>query len=269
MTSNEILKADLLDILFDNRNKQYGAYALRKTYNGRLGMALGVSLSSILLLFFVVRIDNTSTVSKPPVDKDVVTIRTLDVPPDIKRPDPVIPKKVNPLPQVRTEKLTTINIKDDKLVKDVVPDTRLLLKSAISNVKLDGINSTDMPAIKEQVTTAQLKADPEPIAKEVLPVQREPEFPGGQDAWLNFLRKNLYAPSELQPGETKTVAIRFDVSEEGVVTNFHVVKSAGSIFDNEVIRVLKKMPKWKPAIQNGQPVSRAFTQPVTFMGAEE
>lgn len=267
MTSNEILKADMLDILFDNRNKQYGAYVLRKTYNGRLSVALGVSLSSILLLFFLMRIDNTSKHAKPLVDKPTVIIHDLTVPQQ-KKPEPVIPPKTNPLPQVKTQKLTTIKIEEDDKVKEPLPDQRILLTSAISNVKLDGVDANNMPVIKEQITTTQVKEDPKTEAKE-MPVQREPEFPGGQDAWLNFLRKNLYAPSELEPGETKTVAIRFDVSEEGVVTNFHVIKSAGSVFDNEVIRVLRKMPKWKPAIQNGQPVARAFTQPVTFMGVEE
>lgn len=267
MTSNEILKADMLDILFDNRNKQYGAYVLRKTYNGRLGAALAVSLSSMLLLFFVLRINNSSKHPRPSIEKNVVVIHDLRIPLP-KKAEPIIPPKTSPLPQVRTQKLTTIKIEDDNKVRETVPDQRTLLTSAISNVKLDGINATNVPVIKEQVATTELKEDPKPIAKE-LPAQKEPEFPGGPDAWLNFLRKNLFAPSELQPGETKTVAIRFDVSEEGLVTNFHVVKSAGSIFDNEVIRVLKKMPKWKPAIQNGQPVSRAFTQPVTFMGAEE
>ncbi len=53
MTSHEILKADLLDILFDNRNKQYGAYVLRRQYNSRLSMALGIALSSIVLTHFL------------------------------------------------------------------------------------------------------------------------------------------------------------------------------------------------------------------------
>ena len=55
MTSHEILKADLLDILFDNRNKQYGAYALRRQYDSRLSMALGIALSTIVLLIFFLK----------------------------------------------------------------------------------------------------------------------------------------------------------------------------------------------------------------------
>ena len=58
------------------------------------------------------------------------------------------------------------------------------------------------------------------------------------------------------------------MDEEGVVTNFKVVQSGGSDFDNEVIRVLKKMPRWLPAIQAGKPTAVIFTQPVTFQAAE-
>lgn len=268
MTSNEILKADMLDILFDNRNKQYGAYALRKTYNGRLGIALGVSLSTMLLLFFIMRIDMSAARPMGPKGNDDVVLRTLELPKDIKKTEPIVPKKAKLLPQVRTEKLTTVDIKDDKLVKDVPPDIRDLITSDISNVKRDGIDATNTVKVKEEVTTKEVKEEQKNTSI-IDQVQKEPEFPGGQQAWLNFLQKYLVAPEELEPGEKKNVQIRFQVSAAGVVTNFEIVQSAGAIYDNEVIRVLRKMPKWKPAIQNGQPVARAFTQPVTFMGIEQ
>jgi len=63
--------------------------------------------------------------------------------------------------------------------------------------------------------------------------------------------------------------IKFIVDADGSVTGFTVVRSGGYAFDNEVIRVLRKMPKWKPAIQNGHAVTVSFTQPVTFVGLEE
>jgi protein TonB len=268
MTSNEILKADILDILFDNRNKQYGAYALRKTYNSRMGIALGVSLSSILLLFFIMQIDKSPRHSSEAFSKDQVVLTTVELPKPIKQPDPVIPKKSEPQPQVRTEKLTTIDITDDKSADDVLPDMSDLDKSVISNEKRGGVEANNVSTPKEQVTATEIKEDAKPVVKEALP-SKEPEFPGGQQAWLNFLQKYLIAPGELEPGEKKNVQIRFQVSAEGVVTNFEIVQSAGSAFDSEVIRVLRKMPRWKPAIQNGQPVARAFTQPVTFMGVEQ
>jgi protein TonB len=76
-------------------------------------------------------------------------------------------------------------------------------------------------------------------------------------------------PADLQPGERRTVQVRFQVSAEGEITKFEILQSGGSIFDREVIRVLKKMPKWKPAIQNGRPIAISFVQPVTFQAIEE
>ncbi|MGZ3851889.1 MAG: energy transducer TonB [Flavisolibacter sp.] len=266
MTSNEILKADVLDILFDNRNKLYGAYVLRKTYNNRLFMALGISLSSILLFFLLARMYRSPHSIIDPVSKDEIVVDHV-IPPDIKKADPVIPKRLTP-PQVRTEKLSTINIKNDKLVNTTIPDQNSLSISEISNFKSDGVIAGDIAVLKTPEVPVQIKDDPRPVPNTNV-VQKEPEFPGGEQAWLNFLQKNLVAPGELEPGEKKMVAIKFQVSPEGTVTNFEVVQSAGRSFDNEVIRVLRKMPRWKPAIQNGQPVARAFTQPVTFVGIEQ
>jgi periplasmic protein TonB len=264
MTSNEILKADMLDILFDNRNKQYGAYALRKTYNNRLGAALGISLSTVMFLFFLIPKNKSSTIIDG--DRGQVELRTIQIPNETKK---IIPPPVKRIvqPVFRQKQFTSLIMVNKKTV-DPPPDIRDLTTSIISNKTVDGqIPDNAAPAINQSVPVATEKQE-KTVAKE-MPVQREPEFPGGQQAWLNFLQKYLIAPEELEAGEKKMVAIRFSVSEEGVVTNFQVIQSAGASYDNEVIRVLKKMPKWKPAIQNGQPVARAFTQPVTFMGVEQ
>jgi protein TonB len=73
----------------------------------------------------------------------------------------------------------------------------------------------------------------------------------------------------LENGEKRIVNIRFHVDADGAVTNFQIVQSGGAAFDNEVIRVLKRMPNWMPAQQAGKAVAVSFTQPVTFVGAEE
>jgi protein TonB len=266
MTSNEILKADILDILFDNRNKQYGAYVLRKNYNSRLSIALGISLSTVLLFFLLARLDHSSAVLTYDDQKEVVVIDKI-VPPSIKKPDPIIPKQTTPPPAMKERSFVNVVVKEDDLVKNPMTTQDDLMNSIISNRNIEGPAANSIPIIKEAVI------DKTPLKEEVKPVEvapsREPEFPGGQEAWLNFLRKNLIAPLDLQSGEKKTVSIRFFVSVDGVVADFEVVQSGGRAFDNEVIRVLKKMPKWKPAIQNGQAIARAFTQPVTFVGMEE
>jgi protein TonB len=110
-----------------------------------------------------------------------------------------------------------------------------------------------------------------PIAEKKDPPlpSRAPQFPGGTAAWLNFLGKHLRPVQDLEPGEKRSCLIRFSVDEEGTITNFVVIQSGGNEFDNEVIRVLKKMPKWLPAIQNGKPTAVSFTQPVTFVAQED
>ena len=84
-----------------------------------------------------------------------------------------------------------------------------------------------------------------------------------------FLSKYLTTPDELQAGEKKVVRIRFKVDTDGTVNTFEIMTSGGNEFDNEVVRVCRKMPRWMPAIQNGINVPVSYVLPVTFIGVEE
>jgi protein TonB len=143
----------------------------------------------------------------------------------------------------------------------------LLDQAAISNRHEDGDPINDLAPSLNQGTIVQ-----ETVA-EVVPPPPLPtsaaSFPGGQQAWMNFLNKYLRTPDELEAGQKKSVMVRFSVGADGSISQFEIMQSGGEAFDNEVIRVLKKMPKWKPAVQNGHNVSVMFTQPVTFMAYEE
>lgn len=267
MNSNELLNADILDILFDNRNKQYGAYVLRKDYNKRMSIALGISLSSVFLIIFLMN-TSTSSVKILPEEKEGIILRQLQIPEETpKLPEPSRQKTQSVQQQVREQQYTRIIITDDNKVKNPMAAQENLLMSAISNRTREGLPVTGNPIIKNPSST--ILNNPLSTTKpQVLP-DRGPEFPGGQEAWVNFLRKNLIAPAELEIDQKKTVKVRFLVDADGSVTGFEIVETGGRSFDNEVIRVLKKMPKWKPAIQNGEPIAKAFVQPVTFMGVEQ
>ncbi len=76
-------------------------------------------------------------------------------------------------------------------------------------------------------------------------------------------------PDDLEPGDSKTVKVRFVVNKNGEITDATIIQSAGMIFDKEVLRVIAKMPKWKAAKHRGKPVACHFTQPVTFQSLEE
>lgn len=271
MTSHEILKADLLDILFDNRNKQYGAYALRRQYHSRLTVALGSALSTIFLLVFFLEPGAASDRNYPPGEKpDIHVIEIPPIPPEIPKP----PVKSTPPPQPKaaqsslTRNLNMVENPDPE--KELKPMEEIKL-TAVSSTNVQGTFVPEVQTVPSPQTTngtgpGGAKTEDKP---QFVPLEKGPEFPGGQQAWANFLNRYLQTPDELEPGEKKMVLISFLVDVDGAVTGFKVVRSGGNAFDNEVIRVLKKMPKWKPAIQNGQPVSVPFTQPVTFVGLEQ
>lgn len=265
MTSNEILKADVLDILFDNRNKQYGAYTLRKNYNNRLGLALGVSLSTVLLLFILFP-KNSSHGGFLDKDHGEVLVHSIDVPKPIK--NEVLPPKQKTIEQPVRQRQFTRLVMVEKTTEPP-PDVRIFDKTNISDITKDGAIPTGQVVIPQSSESNKTEIQETKTKQDFTAVEKEPEFPGGQEAWLNFLKKNLSSPEDLQEGEKKTVQVRFVVDKDGTVTGFQIVQSAGRSFDNEVIRVLKKMPRWRPAIQNGLAVERSYTQPVTFIGVEQ
>jgi TonB family protein len=95
------------------------------------------------------------------------------------------------------------------------------------------------------------------------------EFPGGSTAFGLYLRDNLLYPELLKKGEEKTVVTRFEIDAAGLCQNIAILQSPGTVYDNEVKRVLAKMPAWKPASKNGTPVSMLVTQPITFKGSTD
>ena len=96
------------------------------------------------------------------------------------------------------------------------------------------------------------------------PANRTAAFPGGDEVWMNFLKRNLNLPAELKINERKMVQVQFVVSENGAIKELEIVESGGVPFDKEVLRVLKRMPYWKPAIENGKPISTIIKKSVSF-----
>jgi periplasmic protein TonB len=262
MTSFEILKADVLDILFEHRNKAYGAYPLRKHYNQRLTLSLGMALSTILLLFLFNGIEKAKD-DAGFVSRDV-DLKSL-VQPELKQPELPRPKLPSAAPMAQRKFVDQFHITNEEIIQSM-PAMSDLGQSVSGETDVPGETGTVLTGTGNSAGTEPPAATPP--SKEA-PLQREPEFPGGMQAWVNFLNRNLRVPDDLEAGEKKTVLIRFLVDIDGSVNGFEVVQSGGRAYDQEVIRVLKKMPKWKPAIQNNLPVVCNFTQPVTFMGLDE
>ena len=272
MTSNEILKADVLDILFENRNKQYGAYALRKYYNNRLVLALGLALAAVLFLVLLIR-DSVMNAQAEGIDWkcDIPIVKLTDFITAPEQPLQAPPPVAQPRRPVATQAYNSrIEIVADADATDLVPEIEDLVNAQIGNTTVEGDAPTVNYTIEEKpAPPAATNGHTEAPQPGFIPVERMCEFPGGVEAWTTFLGRHLRMPAELEAGERRTVLVKFWVGIDGSIDRFEVVQTAGVAFDNEVIRVLKKMPKWKPAIQNGQPIAVTFTQPVTFQAVEE
>lgn len=271
MLPDKILQSDLLDILFENKNKTYGAYSLRKSYNNTLRVAITITIF-ITACFAITLLLHHS--------KQELTARTFIIePPDAKLIQP--PQQVKPLqktnPQVNHVRQvinSTPVIVPDK-DKTTVPTIDVIDKSLISDVNTDGAPPVDgMPSVQsansgagQAVITSAIPADdPNKIFSSA---QVMPQFPGGTDALVKFMLRNLHQPDDLQNGETIKVIASFVVNKTGSIENIKIISSGRTDLDKEVLRVMNKMPLWKPGLQNGKPVSVYFNLPVTFKGLDE
>ncbi|HUC83307.1 MAG TPA: TonB family protein [Flavisolibacter sp.] len=269
MTSQQILHSDLLDILFEGRNKLYGAYLLRKNYSRELAKAMGITLLLVLLLVLLGGSPAKEKASAP--QKEAYELTALVIP---EEPKPEVPKpKIQQPPAAAQPMKTDVfldKIRPLDVTRNAVVTQDNLLTTAVGTTQVDGPISTGVQPPQLPVVTGGTGTGEPEVKKEEPPLpSRQPQFPGGANAWLNFLSRHLRPPADMDAGEKRSCLIKFSVDEEGAITHFQVVQSGGDAFDNEVIRVLKKMPRWLPAIQNGKPTAVSFTQPVTFVAQEE
>ena len=269
MTNKEILQANLLDILFDGRNKEYGAYAIRRGYNHRMLLALGLGLSVILLLLLANSCHMSDSKKQLDQEENGYKLTAVELP-QVKMPEQPKPKPVQSKP---VEPTATIRDVVPRIVPDIlvdhtdVPDNADIGDKAIGNTNTDGppagmnTGNTGGSGDGNTVTTVTDVLPPAPSFP--------PEFPGGMKALQDFLGKNLATPDNLEPGEKKIVKARFMVDKDGSVSTVEIEVSGGNTYDREVIRVCKRMPKWRPALQNGHPVAISYVLPVTFIGVEQ
>ena len=275
MKADAILNADILDIIFDNRNKNYGAYSLRKFYNKRLYKALGLtfSLATVLIIFSFF---NNEKVLPTTIISDPFVIS----PPPVKA-DPVPEKpKEKTAPQkpatLKVKEAAQIFINNVEITKDdIAPKIENLNDNvAISNENVVGKLGENLhvtPKIPDIPSGGGDAEVSKPIIDKITPnnfAEVMPEYPGGMSALKKFLEKNLKNPQDLQEGENVKVKIRFIVGYDGNLKGFETVQDGGTAFNNEVVRVLKKMPQWIPGKTHGENVSVYYTIPVNFIATD-
>ncbi len=271
MKAESILKADILDIIFQNKNKDYGAYQLRKLYPSRLKKSIGITM--LLVLVF-------AGLQGWRVPKKVVMIdvgQVIDIK-DFKYPYDK-PKEKPKEQQTQTIKKAIAEvpfnapvITPDHLVKNAIPENIQVDTSFIgSKFNPNGGQDSGFVGVKpgdprdislvKRTTEVIETIDEEPtFTPSVMP-----EFPGGVEALKRFMLNNLRQPDDLNEGEKFAVIAQFVVDKNGNISNVQILQNGREDLDAEVMRVINKMPKWKAGSQNGNPVAVYYKMPISFI----
>lgn len=272
MQNNTILQADVLDIIFEGRNKEYGAYQLRRTYNRRMTVSIAVMMAMVLL-FFVTQLIGRNNKEK---EKTLLTIRDADfkfieLPDDDPPPPPPPATPPPPPPATRSIIFTPPQIVQDDLVN---PDEQPPPNTELENVRIDvvandgtddvGIVAPPTPPSDGQrgiLQAPRLKENPDSL---YISVQIESSYPGGPAAWQRFLKRNLHYPQSAAEQEIQgDVMVQFIVDKEGNVSDVQAI-SGPEALRSEAERVIRKSGKWNPAVQNGMHVKSYKRQPIGF-----
>lgn len=273
MEPNNILHADVLDILFEGRNKEYGAYILRQTYNQRMYAALTTTVMVCLLFVVATNYAGLPTpLSGPMMVSDEITLQQF---PADKPPTPVKPLEAKPVQQhVAMAKVTIPVIVPDELADpgDQPPVNESLENVAIGTENIPGEMRDVVQAPAEAGTgTVEINMPEENDAAAIHIVQVDAQFPGGLSAWSTFLERNLNAEIPVEnaaPAGRYTVIVSFLVDKEGNISEVEALNNPGYGTAEEAVRVIKKSRQWTPAIQNGKNVVHRQQQSITFEVSE-
>jgi periplasmic protein TonB len=267
----DMLKADPLDILFENRNKLYGAYPLRKFYAQRLYFSMGITLLAVILFSVFYLYFHSSPIIKIVGPLSDYNLEQVDL---VQPSKPVSPpaRLLMPKPPVATVPNTTpLIVPPDKPIQPMATISELdhsaIGVKTLAGVQDGGESNGNGNSKSDGVITATgpIESKPEVFrAAEVMP-----EFPGGIEALKRYLNRNLRMPeSSLEPGSIVHVVARFVVGADGRVSNIEIIQAADAVFNIEVKRVISKMPVWKPGSQNQRNVAVYFDLPVNFVSSE-
>lgn len=262
-----------LDVVFDQKNKNYGAYALRRQSSSNTTKALFISGTLFVLLFLSPKIINlikgTGTIEGKTDRTTVVKVQ----PPPFVNPEIPPPAAVEPPPAKQSQIAfrPPIVVEDDQVtdndpvqIKDLV-DAAPGQRSVIGDP--DGAIVIEGPAGKGPQGAAAAEDHTVYDLFESLEVQ--PTYPGGMDKFYKYLAKAIRYPAMAQDNNIQgKVFVSFIIEKNGSLTDIRIQKELGYGTDEEAIRVLKSSPKWMPGIQNGKAVRVKYNIPISFSMAQ-
>lgn len=245
------------EIVFEHRNKEYGAYVIRHLYGKYINRSFLISLTAMLIAVTVPLIASYYNQERyVNEDKTVgAEFAEMNKPPEEAPPPPPPP----PEEVVEQKAKFTVPI----VVTDSVVETDALnqddLASQVTNIAIDESDFNVEEKVEEKVI------DEEDHSQIFTVVEEMPSFPGGEEARMKFLYDNIVYPQVARESNISgTVFVGFVVDSRGRVTEAKIQRGIGGGCDEEALRVIKLMPSWNPGKQAGKPVRVQFTMPIKF-----
>ncbi len=260
----DLLKNQWLEIVFEGRNKSYGAYDLRKsiTKNTTRAFIIGTILFGFLVSIPTIMRMIPDSSEEVTIDTKITTVK---MPPKEKPKDPNLPPPPPPAPKVDQVKFVKpVVAKADEVVEEIAEVKDLkdknIGKEAIkgnpdAELTIEPVGTGDAAVVEEDNTVYSTAG-----------IEVKPDFPGGMAAFGKFIEKNYQSPEE--EGLKGKVYVTFVVEKNGSLTDIKVLRDIGYGTGKEAIRVLKKCPKWTPGEQNGKKVRVLYSLPITIQSAE-
>jgi periplasmic protein TonB len=273
MEVNKILSADFLDILFEGRNKEYGAYELRRNYQKRLTTALLITAGVALLIFVAVIVGRSvGANSKNKVKVSDVTLADIkqEQPEKIEPPPPPPPKQEPP--KIEIQKFTPPKIVEDEKFEEKNEVKEQEVITNVGKIDQEGIKDPEVvnpPKVEEE--SKVVEAPKEDENQVFTKVEVEAQFPGGEGKWNAYVKREVERNIDelTEDGQAGTCEVQFIVDKEGNVSNVEALTMKGSVLARVATDAIKKGPKWTPAIQNGRQVKAYRRQKITFQLPDE
>ena len=274
MSKVDLIDNNWVDLVFEGRNKEYGAYVLRKDTGKR-------NLKSMLIVFAVIIAIMAAVAAKVAIENAFPKKVAMETDVELSK---LAQKK-----EAKVEKKAPVKVEEQKVVEkvkssvkftppvikkdsEVKPEEELKsqedlnkTKTAIGSFDVKGNDEAGGEVLKAKEVIAQPEPPKEEETKVFDVVEVMPSFPGGQAALFEWLSKNIKYPVVAEEnGVQGRVIVTFVVERNGSITDVQVVKSVDPSLDKEAVRVVKAMPHWIPGKQNGSAVRVKLTVPVTF-----
>jgi protein TonB len=250
----DLLKRQWIDIVFEGRNKAYGAYELRKENPKTTLRSLvigafifGLAVSAPLIISLIP--DGSDEDAN--LDKKIVTIK---LPPKEEQPKN-LPPPPPPPPKVDQVKFVKPVVAKTEEIVEEPPKIEEIKDKKLGDETIKGDPDAPLSVVEEDNTIYNTAG-----------IEVKPDFPGGLEKFYKFVGKNFQVPDE--EGLKGKIFVTFVVEKDGSLTDIKVIRDIGYGTGKEAMRVLKSCPRWNPGEQNGKKVRVLYSLPITIQSAE-